>query len=112
MFVADARITNAMPQLMCNPFAFCLGGRHAIYKSLDAIDEVLVTVVGKVNGEIPPAAFDMAPCFCEFVFTCFGADVPFEQFGRYGLGLCTDVCSRSFLGFEQTRIANGAASPF
>jgi len=50
-----------------------------------------MAVLGKIYGEFLPAPFDKPTGFCEFVFTSFGAEVSFEQFGRNTLGLCTDV---------------------
>lgn len=50
-----------------------------------------MAVVGKVDGENAPAAFDLSPRFWEFVFTGFGAEVPIEQFSRNGLSSGAEV---------------------
>jgi hypothetical protein len=64
---------------------------HSLDKELDVTGEVLVTVLGEVDGEVSPAAVDLAMCLCEFVFANFGADVPITQLARNGLSLGVDV---------------------
>src|SRR5580704_6207972 len=72
-------------------FAFRPCPRHAINESLDVTGEVLVAILGKAYGNIQPTAFDPAPSFHQSAFTGLDTDVPFDQFGSYGLGPCADV---------------------
>ena len=47
--------------------------------------------IGKVDGERPPAAFNLTPCLFEFLFSNFGANDFFAHLGRNGLSLRADV---------------------
>jgi hypothetical protein len=50
-----------------------------------------VAVLVKVDGKIPPASFNLAPCLCQFVFADFGADDSLAQRGRDRLGVRANV---------------------
>jgi hypothetical protein len=55
---------------------------HSFDKQLDVNGEVMVAVIGKVDGKIPPTALDLAPCAHKSSFTGLEVDVPFEQVRR------------------------------
>jgi hypothetical protein len=104
----DARLTEALAQLMGNGLPLCPGRRHSVDEALDVAGKVMVTVFGKQTSDGAPAVFDLASCFYKRALAGFDASAALQEFNGYGFGLCADVsgiaalaCSIDavFLGF-------------